>query len=233
MALIKRNTDGLYLTSDNLDFGSKQVAFRLKRLNVESACRYAQLLRSQGHDVKAVTDHGEDCEPRVQQFTPINEVINYGDVEWRIPDIKKVSRGYLSEWDDSETGQHIQLFAATPQLLFEKLRDVQDLFSERRIAQLPRVARPQPVSQEPPQAQTEAMRGLRPGDGLRYNGETPIYRSYYNPNGESQSAAQRPEIAYADWERTASCEAVKKRAAIDAGFAAWYNGVAAPASNKQ
>ena len=38
--------------------------------------------------MKAVTDHGEDCEPQVQQFTPINEVINYGDVEWRIPDIK-------------------------------------------------------------------------------------------------------------------------------------------------
>ena len=165
MALIQDNKTKLFLTSQSGTWGSKQEAIRLRhRFPVEQAIRYAQLLREKGYDVKAVTDHGEDCEPQAQTSAPINETIDYSDgfggfVDWRI-DVVKVQAGYMHRWMDSDTRQQFQIIEPTPQRVFEKLRDVQDMFSERHIAELPHVAPPQPISQEPPQAQPEPMRGL-------------------------------------------------------------------------
>jgi hypothetical protein len=236
MALVQDNKTKLYLTSQSGTWGSKQEAIRLRhRFPVEQAGRYAQILREKGYDVKAVTDNGQDCEPQEQTAAPINEAIDYGNVDWRIPDIRKVSRGYLHEWDDSETGQHLQIIEATPQRIFERLRDVDDDFSNRHIAELPHVAPPQAIADQPAQpAYVAPARPLRPAEAAAYAAsEQPVYRPYWNPNAEAQTAAQRPEVAYVDWERTASCEAIKRRAAVDSAFAAWYNGVATPASNKQ
>ena len=211
MALVQDNKTKLYLTSQSGTWGSKQEAIRLRhRFPVEQAGRYAQILREKGYDVKAVTDNGQDCEPQEQTAAPINEAIDYGNVDWRIPDIRKVSRGYLHEWDDSETGQHLQIIEATPQRIFERLRDVDDDFSNRHIAELPHVAPPQAIADQPAQpAYVAPARPLRPAEAAAYAAsEQPVYRPYWNPNAEAQTAAQRPEVAYVDWERTASCEAI-------------------------
>jgi hypothetical protein len=235
MALVQDNKTKLYLTSQSGTWGSKQEAIRLRhRFPVEQAIRYAQLLREKGYDVTAVLDTGGSCEPQAQSSAPINETIEYGGVDWRI-DVQKVQAGYMHRWVDSDTSQEFKIIESTPQRVFEKLRDVQDMFSERHIAELPRVAPPQAVADQPAQpAYTAPAKPLRPAEAAAYAAsEQPVYRPYWNPNAEAQAQAQRPEVAYVDWERTASCEAVKKRAAADPAFAAWYNGVAAPASNKQ
>ena len=68
MALIKNNKTGLYLIAANAgsgDWGNKQQAIKNRyRFSVEVACAYSQKLRAAGHDVKAVTDNGQDAEPQ-------------------------------------------------------------------------------------------------------------------------------------------------------------------------
>jgi hypothetical protein len=236
MALVQDNKTKLFLTSQSGTWGSKQEAIRLRhRFPVEQAVRYAQILREKGYDVTAVLDTGGSCEQTLATVA-VNETIDYrgqhGEpIEWRI-DVQKVQAGYMHRWVDSDTRQQFQIIAATPQLVFERLRDVQDIFSERHISELHRVMPAQPVEQQAPPAQAQSIPGLRAGDAARYNGEQPTYRSYYNPNGATAEAVPASET-YAAWERTASCADVKKRAAVDAGFASWYNAAAAPATNKQ
>ena len=231
MALIQNNKTKLYLLNQSGDFG----ASKKNRFPVDQAVRYAQILREKGFDVTAVLDTGGSCEP-TQAVTAVNETINYVDqfgrpIDWRIA-VTKVQAGYMHRWVDSDTKETFQIIQATPQLVFERLRDVGDMFSERHIAELPRVTPVQTVSQEVPQAQAQNTPGLRPGDSARHNGEQPTYRSYYNPNSVTTEAAPA-SAGYEAWERTASCAEVKKRAAADPGFASWYEGVAKPASNRQ
>jgi hypothetical protein len=239
MALVQDNKTKLYLTSQSGTWGSRQEAIRLRhRFPVEQAVRYAQLLREKGYDVTAVLDTGGSCEPQ-QEAAPVNLTIDYRSqigepIDWRI-DVVKVQAGYMHRWVDSDTREQFQIIAATPQLVFERLRDVQDIYSERHIAELPRVEPPQPVTQAP-QAQSAGVntpKPLRAADIAAVSDEQPVYRSYYNPNAEAQAAAQRPEVLFAAWERTASVAEVKNRAAKDPAFAAWYNGVAIPASNRE
>lgn len=235
MALIQNNVTKLFLTSQSGTWGSKQEAIRLRhRFPVEQAVRYAQILREKGYDVTAVLDTGGSCEPQAQTGGTVNETIDYGYCDWRI-DVQKVQAGYMHRWVDSDTRQQFQIIESTPQRVFEKLRDVQDMFSERHIAELPRVAPPQAVADQPAQpAYVAPAKPLRPGDVAQFAAnEQPVYRPYWNPNAEAQAATQRPEVGFADWERTASCDALKKRYAIDPAFAQWYDGAAKPASNRQ
>jgi hypothetical protein len=234
MALVQDNKTKLFLTSQSGTWGSKQEAIRLRhRFPVEQAVRYAQLLREKGFDVTAVLDSGGSCEP-TQEAAPVTETIDYGYCDWRI-DVQKVQAGYMHRWIDSDTREQFTIIESTPQKVFERLRDVQDIFSERHIAELPRVAPPQTAVEPPAQpAYVAPAKPLRPGDVARYApDEQPVYRSYYNPNAEAQAAAQRPEIGFAEWERTSSVADLKKRYAADPAFKAWYDGVGTPATNRQ
>ena len=79
------------------------------------------------------------------------------------------------------------------------------MFSERHIAELPRVAPPQTAAEQP--AQPAVCRDQRnhcaPAEAAQYAAsEQPVYRPYWNPNAEAQAAAQRPEVGFAEWERT-------------------------------
>lgn len=230
MALIQDNKTKLYLQNQSGDFG----ASKKNRFPVEQAVRYAQILREKGFDVTAVLDTGGSCE-QTQTVTAVNETINYVDqfgrpIDWRIA-VTQVQAGYMHRWVDSDTKETFQIIQATPQLVFERLRDVEDMFSERHIAELPRVT-PVQLSQEVPQAQAQNTPGLRPGDSARYNGEQPTYRSYYNPNNATAEAAPA-SAGYEAWERASSVAALKKRYETDPAFAAWYDGVGKPATNRQ
>ncbi|MGB8800706.1 MAG: hypothetical protein WCC97_08465 [Candidatus Acidiferrales bacterium] len=235
MALVQDNKTKLFLTSQSGTWGSKAEAIRLRhRFPVEQAVRYAQILREKGYDVTAVLDSGGSCEPQSQTAESVNETIDYGYCDWRI-DVQKVQAGYMHRWVDSDTRQQFQIIESTPQRVFEKLRDVQDIFSERHIAELPHTAPPQPAVNQPEQpAYVATAKPLRPGDVAQYAvNEQPVYRPYWNPNAEAQAAAQRPEVGFAEWERTSSVAALKKRYETDQAFARWYDGVGTPATNRQ
>jgi hypothetical protein len=232
MALIQRNSDKLYLINSNMEFGNKKQAFAQRyRFPVDQAVNYAQKLRAKGHDVKAVTDHGQDCEPQQQNFTPVNQEIDYGYCGWRI-DVQRVPSGYIHRWVDSDTRQPLQIIESTPQRVFEKLRDMQDTFSERHIAELPRVAPPVVQGLPPQETPREPLRGLRPGDARNFANVEPERRSFYNPNAEAQAAAVQPQVQFEQWERGASVAQLKARYAVDQAFARWYDGVGIPGNNR-